>query len=109
MIIVDAHQDIAWNTACYGRDYRISAVKHRENEIRQTWDKAMLGLPDAMLGRVGIVFSTLFAMPAKSNMSLAVPYPNPNRPIVMLTKPIPKLANNSIIIIASLTKRIESY
>lgn len=77
MIIVDAHQDIAWNTACYGRDYRTSAISHRENEIRQTWDKAMLGLPDAMLGRVGIVFSTLFSAPAKRNFVSSTPHPAP--------------------------------
>jgi len=76
MIIVDAHQDIAWNTACFGRDYRTSAIKHRENEIGQTWDKAMLGLPDAMLGRVGIVFSTLFVAPASST-PIASPNPEP--------------------------------
>lgn len=75
MIIVDAHQDIAWNTACYERDYRTSAITHRENEIRQTWDKAMLGLPDALLGRVGIAFSTLFVAPEKSNTVISTPFP----------------------------------
>ena len=77
MIIVDAHQDIAWNTACYGRDYRVSAVEHRQNEIRQTWDKAMLGLPDAMLGRVALVFSTLFSAPQRSNFTSSTPFPAP--------------------------------
>ncbi|MEO1287040.1 MAG: membrane dipeptidase, partial [Chloroflexota bacterium] len=77
MIVVDAHQDIAWNTICYGRDYRVSAIKHRENEIMQRWDKAMLGLPDALLGRVGIVFSTLFVAPASSKLALNTPYPAP--------------------------------
>src|SRR5690606_20710793 len=71
------HQDIAWNTACYGRDYRTSAIQHRQNEIRQTWDKAMLGLPDAMLGRVGLVFSTLFVEPARANFTSSTPYPSP--------------------------------
>lgn len=77
MIIVDAHQDIAWNTACYGRDYRVSAVEHRQNEMKQTWDKAMLGLPDAMLGRVALVFSTLFSAPQRSNFTSSTPFPAP--------------------------------
>lgn len=78
MIIVDAHQDIAWNTACYGRDYRTSAIQHRQDEIRQTWDKAMLGLPDAMLGRVALVFSTLFAEPQRANFASSTPQPAPS-------------------------------
>ncbi|MGJ3238137.1 MAG: dipeptidase [Anaerolineae bacterium] len=77
MLIVDAHQDIAWNTACYGRDYRTSAITHRENERAQTWDKAMLGLPDALLGRVGIVFATLFSAPAHVNFTPNTPHPAP--------------------------------
>lgn len=77
MIIVDAHQDIAWNTACYGRDYRTSAIIHRERELSQRWDKAMLGLPDAMLGRVGLVFSTLFVAPNRTPIIKTTPYPEP--------------------------------
>lgn len=77
MLIVDAHQDIAWNTACYGRDYRTSAIKHRENEMTQRWDKATLGLPDALLGRVALVFSTLFVAPETSKLSMNSPYPAP--------------------------------
>ncbi|MEO0594511.1 MAG: membrane dipeptidase [Chloroflexota bacterium] len=77
MIIVDAHQDIAWNTACYGRDYRTSAIIHRENEIGRGYPKPMLGLPDAMLGRVGIIFSTLFSAPKRANFSLKTPNPAP--------------------------------
>ncbi|MGB7340719.1 MAG: membrane dipeptidase [Phototrophicaceae bacterium] len=78
MLIVDAHQDIAWNTACYGRDYRTSAILHRQNEINQRWDKAMLGLPDALLGRVALTFSTLFAAPETSKFNLSTPYPSPS-------------------------------
>lgn len=76
MIIVDAHQDIAWNYACYHRDYRISAFAHRDREAEQALPLATIGLPDAMLGRVGLVFSTLFSAPAKTKPFLT-PYPEP--------------------------------
>ncbi len=67
MIIVDAHEDIAYNALCYGRDYRRSALETRRLET----DPAMLahrgtatiGLPDALLGRVALVFSTIFVAP----------------------------------------------
>lgn len=67
MFIVDAHQDIAFNTVCYGRDYRVSALKKRAHEINSAVihhvGHAMLGLPEAIIGRVAIVFATLFTEP----------------------------------------------
>ncbi len=65
MIVVDAHQDIAWNTFAYGRDYRQSAWMHRRREAGQGYPRATIGLPDALLGRVALVFSTLFVLPAE--------------------------------------------
>lgn len=67
MIVIDAHQDIAYNALCYGRDYRQSAleIRRRENDpalIAQR-GSATIGLPDALLGRVALVFSTLFVAP----------------------------------------------
>lgn len=67
MIIVDAHEDIAYNALCFGRDYRKSALETRRLEngtdIPQKAGIATLGLPDSMLGRVAVVFSTLFVAP----------------------------------------------
>ncbi len=67
MIVVDAHQDIAYNALCNGRDYRRNAWETRRleagTEIAAHAGQATLGLPDALLGRVGIVFSTLFVAP----------------------------------------------
>lgn len=73
MIVLDAHQDIAYNALCYGRDYRRNAWDTRRLEqdpdlIRRR-GSATLGLPDALLGRVGIVFSTLFVAPYDGNDS----------------------------------------
>jgi membrane dipeptidase len=67
MIVVDAHQDIAYNALCYGRDYRHSAleIRRKENDpaLLARRGRATIGLPDALLGRVALVFSTLFVAP----------------------------------------------
>ncbi len=68
MIVVDAHQDIAWNMTAFGRDYRMPVLQTRQREVGNPYGVAMLGLPDALLGRVAIVFSTLFAEPANSTL-----------------------------------------
>src|SRR5262249_44196589 len=63
MIVIDAHQDIAYNALGGLRDYRQSVEHHRARE-GATKDIATIGLPDALLGRVALVFSTLFVAPA---------------------------------------------
>ncbi|NWF70515.1 MAG: membrane dipeptidase [Chloroflexi bacterium] len=67
MIIVDAHQDIAYNALSFGRDYRRSALETRQlergTEVPQKAGIATLGLPDSLLGRVALVFATLFVAP----------------------------------------------
>lgn len=69
MLIVDAHQDIAYNALGSLRDYRQSALEHRQREGTL---EATLGLPDALLGRVGVVFSTLFVEPKAKMLSPVV-------------------------------------
>src|SRR5688572_21920782 len=73
MIVVDAHQDIAWVAFRTGRDYRISALKHRQNEAGHNTPDATIGLPDSLLGRVAFVFATLFASPAKHSWAMQQP------------------------------------
>lgn len=66
MIIVDAHQDIAYNALAHGRDYLRPVGEKRRAEAAQENNYpgiATLGFPDALLGRVAIVFSTLFVAP----------------------------------------------
>jgi membrane dipeptidase len=67
MIVVDAHQDIAWNAITYQRDYRLSALKKRQLEaggdIPRRRGSATLGLPEALAGRVALVFATIFVAP----------------------------------------------
>jgi membrane dipeptidase len=68
MIIVDAHEDLAWNALTFQRDYMCSVEETRSRE-RDTQiparnnGQAMIGYPEWVGGRVGIVFSTLFASP----------------------------------------------
>ena len=74
MLIVDAHEDIAYNVIVHGRDYTLSA---QETRVREAGDArtlaemgtCMLGLPEWLAGRVGIIFGTLFTMPARYKSS----------------------------------------
>ncbi len=67
MFIVDAHEDIAWNALTFGRDYTQSALAIRAAEAKTRTPHrngaAMLGLPEWLLWRVGIIFGTLFTAP----------------------------------------------
>ncbi|HBX68115.1 MAG TPA: peptidase M19 [Chloroflexi bacterium] len=71
-IIVDAHQDLAWNMLTFERDYTRSAADTRHFE-RFSFapvqnGETLLGWPDYQRGRVAIVFSTLFAAPARLSL-----------------------------------------
>ena len=67
MIVVDTHQDIAYNYLAYGRDYRYGALYHRQRERHSQVPRqngwSMVGLPDALLGRIAITGATLFVAP----------------------------------------------
>lgn len=69
MLIVDAHEDLAWNMLTFGRDYLHSAVetrrRERETQVPALNGDAMLGWPDYQAGGVGLVFATLFASPMR--------------------------------------------
>lgn len=66
-IIVDAHQDIAWNALEYQRDFLTSAHRKRRAEAGTAAVTrngiASAGLPEALLGRVAIIFATIYATP----------------------------------------------
>lgn len=66
MIVLDAHQDIAYNFLKYDRDYRRSALVARTQEPLGT-AAATIGLPEALAGRVALIFATLFVAPAESD------------------------------------------
>ncbi|WP_162909972.1 dipeptidase [Aggregatilinea lenta] len=71
-ILVDAHQDIAWNAFNNGRDFRLSAWAKRRRETDpifvQRYGYAMVGLPEVILGRVAVIGATLFVSPAWTKM-----------------------------------------
>ncbi len=66
-LIVDAHEDLAWNALTFGRDYTRSALATREAERDHPAPtlngNTLLGLPEYLLGHVAVIFSTLFASP----------------------------------------------
>ncbi len=68
MLIVDAHEDLAYNMLSFGRDYTRSAADTRRLEeggaAPQHNGDALLGWPDYQRGRVALVFATLFVTPA---------------------------------------------
>lgn len=72
-LIVDAHQDLAYNMLNFGRDYLRSAAETRRveretgSEAPQHTGESLLGWPDYQRGRVAVVCSTLFVTPAHRN------------------------------------------
>jgi len=70
-LIVDAHEDIAYNMLAFGRDYTRSAAETRQIEMAsgsqaiEHNDQTVLGWPDYQRGRVAVIFSTLFATPLR--------------------------------------------
>ena len=68
-LIVDSHQDLAWNILSFGRDYLRSAQETRRLEkgsptVERNGD-TLLGWPEYQQGEVALVFATLFSTPAR--------------------------------------------
>ncbi|MBN2149460.1 MAG: membrane dipeptidase [Anaerolineales bacterium] len=68
MLIIDSHEDLAYNMLTYGRDYRRSAAETRQREAGTPTPEhngdTLLGWSDYQRGRVAVIFSTLYASPA---------------------------------------------
>ncbi len=68
-LIVDAHEDIAWNVLALGRDVRRSALETRrlelESDVPERNGICMVGLPEWIEGRVAVVFGTIYVSPAR--------------------------------------------
>ncbi len=66
-LMIDAHEDIAYNAIALGRDFLASASEKRAQEGSSPRDgTAMTGLPDALRGNVRVIFSTLYVAPRAS-------------------------------------------
>ncbi len=79
MLIVDGHQDLAYNIVTFGRDYRRSALETRAQEkagpVPATNGQCLIGLPELLEGNVALVFGTIFTMPARRRVaSLGTPH-----------------------------------
>src|SRR5512135_977731 len=70
-LIVDAHEDLAYNMVNFGRDYTRSAAETRRlekeaaSQAGEHTGTTLLGWPDYVRGRVAVVFGTLFATPMR--------------------------------------------
>jgi len=68
-LIVDAHEDIAWNALALGRDVRRSALETRRlergSDIPERNGTCMVGLPEWLEGGVVVVFGTIYAAPER--------------------------------------------
>lgn len=70
-LIIDAHQDLAHNMVTQGRDYTRSVLETRRieqsaGEAHQHAGVSLLGWPEYQTGEVGVIFSTLFSAPLRS-------------------------------------------
>jgi membrane dipeptidase len=74
MLLIDAHEDLAYNVLNFGRDYLHSAAETRRIEAEtgsaapQHNGQSMLGWQDYQEGGVGLVFATLFAAPERKKL-----------------------------------------
>ena len=68
-LIVDAHEDLAWNALSFGRDYTRSARLTRQLESGSATPahagQTMLGLEEYLQAQVAVIFSTLFVCPRR--------------------------------------------
>ena len=69
-LMVDSHEDLAWNILTFGRDYRLSAFETRKKEkdsiIPRVNGDSMLGFPEYQAVNTAVIFATLFAAPIRS-------------------------------------------
>jgi membrane dipeptidase len=67
LLILDAHEDIAWNAIEYGRDPLQSALDSRDaeaqNGIAAAFGERVTGLPQWNAGHVGIIFASIYVQP----------------------------------------------
>jgi membrane dipeptidase len=72
MLIVDAHQDLAFNMVTYGRDYtraaRVTRALERGGLAPERTGDSLLGWPEYQRGRVAVIFATLFAAPLRRKL-----------------------------------------
>jgi membrane dipeptidase len=82
-IVVDGHEDIAWNRLALNRDFFESVAEKRTREGLQPahgQGNATLGYPELKQGNVRIAFATLYAAPTRPDRTaLGKSYSNPQQ------------------------------
>jgi membrane dipeptidase len=70
-LIVDAHEDLAYNAVVLGLDLRLAAEDRRRarGALPKRGERPMVGLPNLLSGNVRVVFATLYANPATNTHS----------------------------------------
>lgn len=68
-LIVDSHQDLAWNILSFGRDYTRSAYETRQIEkggstVERNGD-TLLGWSEYQQGEIAVIFASHFSTPAR--------------------------------------------
>ena len=68
-LMVDSHEDLAWNILTFGRDYRLSAIETREKEKDSITPRVngdtMLGWSEYQSVNMAVIFATLYASPIR--------------------------------------------
>jgi membrane dipeptidase len=69
MLIIDAHEDIAWNILTFGRDYTQNIQHIRDQEQNTSTPihngNTLLGKDAWLTGEIGLIFATLYVSPAR--------------------------------------------
>ncbi len=69
-LVVDAHEDLAYNALIHGRDLETSAAAIRAAEtVPISNGIATIGFPDLLAGNVRVVFGTVYASPIDSELA----------------------------------------
>ena len=76
-LIVDAHQDIAFNALSLHRDFLLSAHENRLKGVDSKNGSPTVGLPDLIRGNVRIVFGTIWVPPCLSEVDYQPCYRTP--------------------------------
>jgi membrane dipeptidase len=73
-MIVDGHEDLAYNMLTFGRDYTRLVVETRRlekgTEVPNQNGDTLLGWPEYQEGRVALIFATLFAAPERRKLGV---------------------------------------
>jgi len=72
--IVDAHQDIAFNSVVLGRDFMLSARERRRREMSAatSWGMATVGFPEMEEGNIRVAFASIWAAACQNPTGIPV-------------------------------------